>query len=747
MNRIVETSSTPNRLAHLSFALLVALLCFWPGVTTLGAQTTSFTYQGRLTDAGNSANGNYDLQFKLFDIATVGTGAQQGTTLVRNPVGASGGVFTVTLDFGANVFDGAARYLEIGVRSAGSATSYVLLAPRQPVTSTPYAIKSLNAAAADGLSPACAGCVTGTQIGSLPAANGNYIQNTMTQQGANFNISGNGFFGGNVGIGTTNPAARLHVANASNSGAGLFVEASEGDRAAMYYSPDTGMIFDSFRPTDGRRLPLLFQPSGGTVGIGTTHPQTKLEVQNSGYGITHTDGTSRLSTLIFPSGEAWFGTSTNHPLYLFANSTRVLGISTSGNVGIGTDSPKHHLSILGGPAWTSNQWGGAMDLSNASAIGWQANSGGQRFGLGQSTGGLYFFRTASDPGTTLSPAIYDMEISDEGNVGIGKAPSTGIKLDVLGSALISPGNGGAMQFGTPNSETGMSNIFASGRADFRFDGSTLKLVAGPAGSIPPSTNGIVVNTSGNVGIGTTTVTQGRFQVNGGSLNGVYGSSAFKGVWGESPGNLGVGVYGNSTANQGYGLYGIASGGAGIGVYAQGNQYGGYFSGNVHVTGTLSKSGGAFQIDHPLDPANKYLYHSFVESPDMMNIYNGNVTTDSNGDATVTLPEYFEALNRDFRYQLTVIGQFAQAIVLSEVRNNRFSIKTDKPQIKVSWQVTGIRQDAYANANRIRVEEDKPENERGYYLHPQAFGESEEKGVEWSRDPGGMKQRKDAHERE
>ena len=232
-----------------------------------------------------------------------------------------------------------------------------------------------------------------------------------------------------------------------------------------------------------------------------------------------------------------------------------------------------------------------------------------------------------------------------------------------------------------------------------------------------------------MGIGTTTPTQGRLQVSGGNLNGVYGSSNFKGVWGESPGILGVGVYGSSSANQGYGLYGIASGSAGIGVYAQGNQYGGYFSGNVHVTGTLSKSGGAFKIDHPLDPANKYLYHSFVESPDMMNIYNGNVTTDSNGDATITLPDYFEALNRDFRYQLTVIGQFAQAMVSSEVRNNRFSIKTDKPQIKVSWQVTGIRQDAYANANRIKVEEDKPETERGYYLHPQAFGELEEKRIE------------------
>ena len=92
----------------------------------------------------------------------------------------------------------------------------------------------------------------------------------------------------------------------------------------------------------------------------------------------------------------------------------------------------------------------------------------------------------------------------------------------------------------------------------------------------------------------------------------------------------------------------------------------YFDGDVDVLGTLSKSSGSFKIDHPLDPANKYLYHSFVESPDMKNIYDGNVTTDGSGTAIVTMPAWFEALNTDFRYQLTVIGQLAQAIVASEI---------------------------------------------------------------------------------
>jgi len=151
-------------------------------------------------------------------------------------------------------------------------------------------------------------------------------------------------------------------------------------------------------------------------------------------------------------------------------------------------------------------------------------------------------------------------------------------------------------------------------------------------------------------------------------------------------------------------------------------------------GKLTKGSGSFKIDDPLDPANKYLSHSFVESPDMMNVYNGNVTTDKHGIATVTLPDYFEALNGDFRYQLTVIGQFAQAIVDKEIEGSQFQIKTSLPNVKVSWQVTGIRQDAWANAHRIPVEEEKEAKLKGLYLHPQLYGAPAEKGISWARHP-------------
>jgi hypothetical protein len=145
------------------------------------------------------------------------------------------------------------------------------------------------------------------------------------------------------------------------------------------------------------------------------------------------------------------------------------------------------------------------------------------------------------------------------------------------------------------------------------------------------------------------------------------------------------------------------------------------SGNLDVEGTLSKGSGTFKIDHPLDPANKYLSHSFVESPDMMNIYNGNVVTDGNGKAVVELPDYFEALNRDPRYQLTVIGSPATAYIADKVSGNRFAIKTSEPGVEVSWQITGIRRDAFAVAHPVVVEEGKNVAERGRYLHPEEHG--------------------------
>jgi hypothetical protein len=183
---------------------------------------------------------------------------------------------------------------------------------------------------------------------------------------------------------------------------------------------------------------------------------------------------------------------------------------------------------------------------------------------------------------------------------------------------------------------------------------------------------------------------------------------------------------------GLGVFGqVNSGAAVVGqVLTSGpNRRAGVFFGPVDVTGTLTKAAGSFRIDHPLDPENKYLSHSFVESPDMMNIYNGNVVLDGLGDAVIELPEWFPALNRDFRYQLTSIGAPSPNLhVAEEIEDNRFRIAGGTPGVKVSWQVTGIRQDRYAQEHPIAVEELKPETERGRFLHPELYGLPRERAI-------------------
>lgn len=128
---------------------------------------------------------------------------------------------------------------------------------------------------------------------------------------------------------------------------------------------------------------------------------------------------------------------------------------------------------------------------------------------------------------------------------------------------------------------------------------------------------------------------------------------------------------------------------------------------------------------------------------MMNIYTGNAVLDRSGEATVALPEWLEALNRDFRYQLTAIGRSAPGLfVAQEISGNHFQIAGGSPAMKVSWQVTGVRHDAYAKANPLVVDREKNARERGYYIQPELYGQPEEKGIEWVRNPEWRKQMKE-----
>ena len=205
------------------------------------------------------------------------------------------------------------------------------------------------------------------------------------------------------------------------------------------------------------------------------------------------------------------------------------------------------------------------------------------------------------------------------------------------------------------------------------------------------------------------------------------------IWASTPNPSGNAIYAESGATTsaviqanhfgtGYSLAGYLAGASGTAVYGLTPQpaatWAGFFNGRMGASGTKS-----FVIDHPLDPANKTLAHYCSEGPEPLNLYQGTVVTDAAGFATVELPEYFDAINTNLRYQLTVIDEsdeFVLAKVAHRVENNRFVIRTSVGNVEVSWQVSGVRHDAFVRAYGAPVEMDKPEDKRGTFLAPELY---------------------------
>jgi hypothetical protein len=403
--------------------------------------------------------------------------------------------------------------------------------------------------------------------------------------------------------------------------------------------------------------------------------------------------------------------------------------------------------VVGDENATTGQVYGVVGSTNSTTT----NSIGVSGYEGATTGQVYGVNGNTNSTGPFAAAVNGYEGATTGQV-YGVSGATNSTTNFAAGVSGSEGASTGQVYGV----VGVSNSKTNGAAAVNgYEPATTGEVFGVTGSTP-STSGIGVGGTASATTGNTIGVSGFSASPTG--NGVYGTNSATtgvahGVVGQASSTQGVGVLGFDTATSGYtngveGQVSSPSGAAGVfenlsgsGLILQGTSGSkfttvftvdatgnGYFAGNLNVTGKLTKGSGSFKIDHPLDPANKYLSHSFVESPDMMNVYNGNITTDGHGLATVNLPDYFEALNGDFRYQLTVIGQFAQAIVARKIASNRFVIRTSKPNVEVSWQVTGIRHDAYANQYRIPVEENKAAGEQGYYLHPDVYGQPESKST-------------------
>ena len=281
-------------------------------------------------------------------------------------------------------------------------------------------------------------------------------------------------------------------------------------------------------------------------------------------------------------------------------------------------------------------------------------------------------------------------------------------------------------------DTGGVGVQATGGASEKFGGTGLVVTGGesvrPLGGDNFGGAGIIVTG----GLSTSTNLEGDTFAGDGIV--ARGGNSETTFLGESGGGRGGFFQGGQSqgGRGGDGLWASPGGGSQPGRAA-------LFGGTVEVFGAIQLEGDLdvtgskhFKIDHPLDPENKYLLHASVESSEVLNVYSGNAVTDARGVARITLPDWFEALNKDVRYQLTVVGTFAQAIVGEKVRNNRFTIRTSAPHVEVSWQVTGVRSDAAMARRPFRVEEDKPRDERGTYLDPEAFGQPATRGVGWVR---------------
>ncbi len=451
----------------------------------------------------------------------------------------------------------------------------------------------------------------------------------------------------------------------------------------------------------------------GNVGIGLTNPVhplqiyrdasqlTYIQIGNASTGSGVGDG---LRVGLNGLGNGFLYNQGPNGLYLGTDGNNRLSITASGLVGIGTSLPAELLHVNG--TTQTNEFRmptGAADghvlTSDPGGTGtWQPVAGG--IGGSGTPGRIPVF---VDNTTLGDSSIHEVP----GGVG------------VSADAFVD----GELQVAAPADQPANQTLLSEGRIT---DVSVLS-ADGILGRVvnDPGLNGIAYRTgvSGIAEYGVESAgISGRAGYGLQKSFGVYGFAA--GLDSETYGVFGE-AHGEDLVATLYGVYGRTTG------LVSATSYAGYFAGNAHVTGVLSKGGGSFKIDHPLDPANRYLYHSFVESPDMKNVYDGVAKLDASGEAWVELPEWFDSLNRDFRYQLTALDVAAPGLhVADRISANRFRIAGGEPRMEVSWQVTGIRKDAFAEKHRIPIEEEKPPQEIGKYLHPDAFGLPETAGVDY-----------------
>lgn len=756
-------------------------------------------YSGALADAdGRPLTEPVELTFSLYKTEQGGAALWMESQRVETD---KQGNYTVTLGsttaagLPATLFAaGEARWL--GVQISGQAEQ-----PRVMLLAVPYAMKAGDAETLGGL-PASAFMQTGAVSNNASTAvSSPSTPPTTMVAGTSPSTSNVTTTGGTVAtipvfttstniqnsLLTQNGTVGVNVAGRLNLPSNGSATATAGKN-----SRPEDFVASSFNSSTGAAVAQTFQLQAEPAGNNTASPSGTLSLLfGSGTSAPAETGLKINSKglISFATGQTFPGTG-NGTITGVTAGTGLTGGGTTGNVTLTLDATNVVSGVTAGTDLTGGGTGGVVTLnldttkvpqlkSNNVFAGTQqfantgigmvpsstsytplsvgtANSFGTWVAISNTSTGGHTWNIISAGGANAEGAG-NLGITDltgkstiwlEGNTNTGNLTATGNGLS-YGLTVVSPnyfaellqgpesGVGAGLEFQTTGTNgmswqilnTGATSAQGANKLNFRND-----------------SNGVDVMTlyaDGHVNLNVPYYILGaQLQATGGDssypLAGVSGQGANGSTYVSGDGILGFGGSGPGDGsggrfwggNQGYGGDGITA--------TAGSGNAGTFKGDVSITGNLSKGGGSFKIDHPLDPANKYLYHSFVESPDMMNIYNGIVVLDSNGEAVVQMPKWFSALNREFRYQLTCIGGFAPVYIAEELANNQFKVGGGRPGMKVSWQITGIRQDAWANAHRIPVEEEKNERERGFYLHPELYGQPDEKQIEWARHPEMMR---------
>jgi hypothetical protein len=481
----------------------------------------------------------------------------------------------------------------------------------------------------------------------------------------NLNSNGIDYSSGNVGIGTNNPSQLLHLVdtlsvssgypNLIRANATAMMSGSNNSMATFYAEAEgnngwsAAVDGTSSGTSAGTNVGVGGYAYNGAINLGVFSYAQGSSATNIGYEADVQGGNVNIGV--------WSHVNAGSSIYddnLGVHSTMNTNNGFGRGVLVETEGSNPASGILVEARSDSLNFG-----LESFARSYSGNSNTQYAIIGTATGGDHKGSFSTGAGNHFG--VYGRAFGEGsgfsiGILGYGQNGGTGVTrgAEVEAGSMSSTFNQGLIAFATTSNSAGGYN----------------------AGIYSLAEN----NTTTNYGI--VNIVPGTAPVNYGAANYAYGAATGVnyGAYNYAVAadtNYGMYSYAVSSGDQNYGVYSEASGSAGsLSGYFVGNVT---VSGNLNVTGSISKGSGTFKIDHPSDPENKYLVHSFVESPDMMNVYNGNVTTDANGIALVQLPDYVQDNNKDFRYQLTPIGQFAQCIVLEEVNSNQFKIQNRQTQ--------------------------------------------------------------------